>query len=167
MPFSTKDKRGGKKISQKINKKREKGAFVSKFNTNMFFKGKKLFLPSLCQSFSLLCFPTTPLHKSATVICSVVTIYCFHSTGNTGDTFHPGDKVSVPENTPALLFHTAVWYWICFLTALHMCCETREAPVKRPGGTCRTILPGLGTKLSNVTICCAGTGTIAVEPIQK
>lgn len=139
---------------------------MSNFNTNMLFKLERVFLPSLCLTTLFPLFlPATTLHKSVTVICLIVIIYCFHRAGNMLVTFQHGDRVSAPENTSALIFNSTVRYqcWICSLKALFACCEIQENspiarqenPTKRPGEIRRragwifatlTNLPGLAPR---------------------
>lgn len=89
---------------KKQTSKREKGAFVSNFNANTFFILKRLFFPSLSLTAPFLaCFSATVLHKSGTVICLIIIIYCLYTAGIMLGTSQHGDEVSAPENTSAHL----------------------------------------------------------------
>lgn len=104
MLFSTKDKEKKGPCKKKQTSKREKGAFVSNFNANTFFILKRLFFPSLSLTAPFLaCFSATVLHKSGTVICLIIIIYCLYTAGIMLGTSQHGDEVSAPENTSAHL----------------------------------------------------------------
>lgn len=139
MLFSTKDKEKKNGSRKKINKQEGKGSFCVQFQSKHVFQVKRLFLPSLCLTTLFpLCFPATTLHKSTTVICLIIIIYCFHSAGNMRGTLQHGHKVSAPENTSAVIFNSTVWYWVWIssLKALFMCYEIQEnSPIARQGNT--------------------------------